>query len=153
MVKVKSMMNYVSSRLNQSILLGIGVLLVSIAGCNSSSDLPANSSSDLPDGKVVDIVQFGDGLAAEDLVLVKFGANWCGPCREVEKELDSLDAEKLGVKIVKIDVDERPELSQQFNVRGIPHLMLVRNGKTLQERTGYHSADELSRWIRRYPKP
>jgi thioredoxin len=98
-------------------------------------------------GRAVKVAEFGEGLTDDDMVLVKFGAPWCGPCRMVEKELDSLDAEKLGVKIVKIDTDENQQLARANNVNGIPHLMLVRNGKTLSEVTGFLDSKELESWI------
>lgn len=99
-------------------------------------------------GRTVSVAAFDEKLTEDDLVLVKFGATWCGPCRAVEKELDSLDAEKLGVKIVKIDTDQRKELSQQYGITSIPHMMLVRHGKTLDEKLGFMNAGELTSWIK-----
>jgi thioredoxin 1 len=140
--KAGSMLNFFCSFLKRNFLLSLGATLLFLTSCNSPNDIPG--------GKVVDVKSFGEDLGEEDLVLVKFGATWCGPCRAVEKELDSLDSEKLGVKIIKVDVDEQPNLKQQFKIGGIPHLLLVRNGKTLGERIGSQSADELTRWIQRY---
>ena len=96
----------------------------------------------------VDVVAFEESLTNDDTVLIKFGATWCPPCREVEKELDKLDAQGLNVKIVKIDVDQRQDLASKYKVTAIPHLMLVRGGQTLDEQLGYMSQRELEDWIR-----
>lgn len=131
-----------SSLVYRAMPLLLSTVFLTFTGCNLSRDIPG--------GKAVDVTKFGEDLTAEDFILVKFGATWCGPCQIVEKELDSLDSEKLGVKIIKVDVDQQPELSSQFGINGIPHLMLVRNGKTLVERRGAQTADELTSWIQHY---
>lgn len=124
--------------LKQGLFLGMSLFV--IAGCNSSFEIPG--------GKPVDVAAFGNELAAEELALVKFGATWCGPCRQIDKELESLDAQQLGIKIIKVDIDEQPELASQFNISGIPHLVLVRNGQTVRESKGYQTAEQLTDWIK-----
>lgn len=88
----------------------------------------ASQRSELNAGRPVDVAGNEPNLGEDDLVLIKFGATWCPPCREVEKESSMLDPEKLGVKIVKVDTDERNHLSQKYQISSIPHLMLVRCG-------------------------
>ncbi len=99
-------------------------------------------------GRKVDIAAFEASLTDGDLVLVKFGAPWCPPCRKIEGELDKLDTEKLQVKIIKVDVDQQPQLSSKYGISSIPHLMLVRGGKTVDEQRGYRSQGQLEEWIR-----
>ena len=63
-------------------------------------------------------------------VLVDFYAPWCAPCRMIAPALDKLAGEFAGrVKVVKVNVDEAPELAYRYGVRGVPTLMLFRNGE------------------------
>jgi thioredoxin 1 len=96
----------------------------------------------------VEVAAFEPSLTDSDTVLIKFGATWCPPCRQIEGELDKLDQEKLQVKVVKVDVDEKPQLKNKYGISSIPHLMLVRGGKTLDEQLGYMSQSQLEEWIR-----
>ncbi len=126
------------------LLIGMGTLLVLVimGGGSPRSEFGA--------GRAVDVAEIEPGLGENDLVLIKFGATWCGPCRDVEKQLDTLDSEKLGVKIVKVDTDERTDLSKKYQIDSIPHLMLVRGGKSLSEMRGSQSASQLTQWIKKY---
>jgi thioredoxin 1 len=80
-------------------------------------------------------------------VIVKFGAEWCPPCRHVELELDRL-THMYGnrVRVVKIDVDAQPELAGYYRIGSIPHLMLFHYGKQIKEIKGARSAEELAEW-------
>lgn len=80
-------------------------------------------------------------------VIVKFGAEWCPPCQQVEEELNQL-TQTYGdrVHVVKIDIDSRPDLAKHFGVRSIPHIILFRYGEQEQEFRGSRSADEIAQW-------
>ena len=92
--------------------------------------------------------RFNEIVNQDKLVLVKFGATWCGPCRSVDKELKSLAGQlPADVEVLKIDVDENPDLAQEFQITGIPRMMLVRSGEVLADETGYMSQAELQSWI------
>jgi len=81
-------------------------------------------------------------------VLVKFGAPWCPPCRQIEGELDQLAASSAGsINVVKIDVDQQRELAAHYGISGIPHLLLFQNGKQVAEAKGYRSREQLEKWI------
>jgi len=78
-------------------------------------------------------------------VLVKFGAQWCGPCRRMEPELDKIEQSLAGkLAVVRIDTEEYPELAEHYGVSGIPHIFLMHRGKLIADRVGYHSADEIN---------
>jgi len=79
------------------------------------------------------------------LVLVKFGAPWCGPCRMVDAELDKLDAR--GVRVVRINVDQHPELARHYRVSSIPRIFLCSHGVTVADRVGYADQQQLKSWI------
>lgn len=85
--------------------------------------------------------------SAPELVLMKFGAPWCGPCRMIDKELDKLEQSNLPVKIQKINVDDRPDMAREYKVRSIPRLVLLQNGEKVGDLVGYKSAEELTDWI------
>ncbi len=70
-------------------------------------------------------------------VLVDFWATWCGPCRSISPIIDELAKEFSGrVKITKLNVDENPITTSQFGVRGIPTLILFKNGKVFDQIIG-----------------
>lgn len=83
------------------------------------------------------------------LVVVKFGAEWCGPCRMLDPELSQLGRSLGGLAdVVRIDVDEHPELARHYGVSGIPRLMIFYHGKILADRVGYANHSQLSAWVR-----
>lgn len=73
-------------------------------------------------------------------VLLDFYADWCGPCKKASPFLESKANELKTFKLVKINVDNHPELSEQFAVGGIPYLVLMKNGKKVGELVGFHEA-------------
>jgi thioredoxin 1 len=91
---------------------------------------------------------FSEIIKDETLTLVDFHADWCGPCKTLApilKEAKSSLGEK--VKIIKIDVDKNQELSSKYQVRGVPTLILFKDGKQLWRQSGVPSKDELVRII------
>lgn len=79
----------------------------------------------------------------EGEVLVDFWASWCGPCKAVSPILDSI-SEEMGLKLVKVDVDESNELANEYNLTSIPTMMLFRDGELIQTIIGAHSKEVLS---------
>ena len=69
-------------------------------------------------------------------VLVDFFATWCGPCRMVAPILEEIAAEHPEYKIVKIDVDEEPDLASRFGVMSIPTLLVFKNGELVSQNVG-----------------
>ena len=69
-------------------------------------------------------------------VLLDFYANWCGPCRMVSPLVDEIAAENPQYRVGKINVDEEPELAQDFGVVSIPTLVVMKNGKVERKSTG-----------------
>jgi thioredoxin 1 len=122
------------------------ILLISIAiGCNLQPTPPPVDVAEV--GAELDS-DFANEIQSAPTVLVKFGATWCGPCVRLDKELEGLAA-TLGdnAKIIKIDTDENSQLAATFKVGSIPHMILFKNGKAVDQKVGYLSADEVSQWM------
>jgi thioredoxin 1 len=76
-------------------------------------------------------------LTADKLVVVDFWAAWCGPCRMVGPVLEELSQEMSEkVKIVKVNVDENPELADKYQIRSIPTMIFFKNGKEAERSIG-----------------
>ena len=69
-------------------------------------------------------------------VLLDFWAPWCGPCRMVGPILEEIAGERSDIKIGKINVDEQPELASQFHVMSIPTLIVIKDGKIVNQSMG-----------------
>jgi thioredoxin 1 len=75
-------------------------------------------------------------LEADKPVLVDFWAPWCGPCRIVQPHLEELAGEREDLRIVKLNVDENPQVSARYNVMSIPMLLLFRHGQVAHQIIG-----------------
>ena len=74
---------------------------------------------------------------SKEKVLIDFWASWCGPCRMVSPIVDeSAEESPAGVKVCKVNVDEQPELAQQFQVMSIPTLLVMKDGKPVASSVG-----------------
>ncbi|WP_026452434.1 thioredoxin [Aequorivita capsosiphonis] len=87
---------------------------------------------------------FKDIINSETPVLVDFYADWCGPCKTLAPILKDVKTE-LGdaIKIVKIDVDKNQPLASQYQVRGVPTMLLFKNGKQLWRQSGVLQKNDL----------
>ena len=75
-------------------------------------------------------------LNSDRPVLLDFWAPWCAPCRMVGPILDEIAEERSDVKVAKINIDEQPELASQFGVMSIPTLMVMKEGRIVQQAMG-----------------
>jgi thioredoxin 1 len=75
-------------------------------------------------------------------VLVDFYADWCGPCKAMKPTLEKFE-ESSNVPLVKVNVDEEPEISQKYGIRSIPCFIVIEDGKELTKKIGMQSIDQL----------
>ena len=87
-------------------------------------------------------------LNAKGAFLVDFWAEWCGPCRQVAPILDEISKEREGkITVAKVNIDKNPSTPQKFGVRGIPTLIIFKDGKAVSTKVGSLPKSKLIEWI------
>ena len=89
-----------------------------------------------------------DVLKSKDLVLVDFWADWCGPCKLIAPALEDLARDMAGkVRVAKINIDENPSTPTKYGVRGIPTLILFKDGQVAATKIGSLPKSKLYEWV------
>lgn len=98
--------------------------------------------------KVTDASFAADVLGSNKTVIVDFWAEWCGPCKQIGPALEELAVE-LGdkVTIAKVNIDENPDTPMQFGVRGIPTLLIFKDGELAATKVGAMPKSKIAEWI------
>ena len=125
------------------------VIVLSLSIVNSS----CKSGSSSEDGILVLNNDNFDNETAQGVVLVDFWATWCMPCRAMSPVIKELAGQTKGkIKVGKVDVDQNPELSRRFNVQNIPNLIILKDGKEVENLVGVQSKEALIQALEKYVK-
>ena len=90
-----------------------------------------------------------DVMKSSTPVLVDFWAEWCGPCRALSPKLEEIATEMSSqIKIVKMNIDENPQTPGQYGIRGIPALLLFKDGKQVGELIGNQPKDSITEFLK-----
>ena len=102
----------------------------------------------MPTVAVTDASFEADVLKSDTPVVVDFWAEWCGPCKQIGPSLEQI-AEEMGekVKVAKINIDDNPGAPSKYGVRGIPTLMLFKNGEVASVKVGAAPKGAIAGWI------
>ena len=128
----------------------ITAVMLSLCGCGGSkSETSASASSEQPTQESVkpDAIATDSTAVAneEKTVVLDFFATWCGPCKAMAPAMEEME-KKYGDKIEfkKIDIDQYPDLAAQFQIRGVPTLVIVSpEGEIVNKQVGYQDASQL----------
>ena len=82
-------------------------------------------------------------LESNKPVLLDFFASWCGPCKMLSPIIDEIAEEREDVKVVKLDIDEHPELAAQFGVMSVPSLFVIKGGEIANKSSGVRPKQQI----------
>lgn len=88
-----------------------------------------------------------DVINNDKLTIVDFWAPWCGPCKQFLPVFEDLSKENESIDFVKLNIDENPETPVKLGVRGIPTIIIFKEGEVLDAKSGFMPHKELQEWI------
>jgi thioredoxin 1 len=99
--------------------------------------------------KTTNDAKFNEDVLKKEFVVVDFYADWCGPCRVITPFLEEIQSEN-GIEMVKVNIDESPNIASQYDVMSIPTLAIFKNGEKVSVNIGAASKARIIDWIESY---
>ena len=93
--------------------------------------------------EITTVEEFDNIIANNNVALVKFGAEWCGPCKTMHGVIESLEKNIEGVTICEADVEEIEDLTTELRIRNIPTTLIFKNGNIVERIVGTYSMEDL----------
>ena len=93
--------------------------------------------------KISNYADFITAIQAHDVCLVKIGAPWCGPCKVLQKNIEDIEESHSDVYFIDVDVDEADEIVEKFEVRGIPVVLVIKDGRVTSRTVGLQTQADL----------
>ena len=86
-------------------------------------------------------------IQSDKTVLIDFWAAWCGPCQMLSPFIEEVAAEMTEIKVCKVNVDEEPELTSRFGVMNIPMLVVMKDGKIVNQSVGFQGKEQIKNLV------
>lgn len=87
--------------------------------------------------------KFHTALKEHDICVVKIGTSWCGPCKVVQKNIEDIEKSHNDVYFIDVDAEEADEIVDEYNVRNVPVVLVIKNGKVDSRTTGVQTRAQL----------
>lgn len=135
----------------------IAFIIIAVVGyqylTNNNNNINTNNTNNkkVEGGNVMQITSenFNEEVLQSDKpVIVDFYATWCGPCKMLAPIMEEIAAENPDIKVVKVDVDEQPELSMQYGVSSIPTIVAIKDGETVKTLVGLRSKEDIVNMVK-----
>ncbi|KAK4603947.1 hypothetical protein RGQ29_012456 [Quercus rubra] len=134
----------------------MGSILSSLLGGGATAEAAAATSSETSSSRILSFhsparwqLHFNNSKDSSQLMVIDFAASWCGPCKFMEPAIHAMASKFTEVEFAKIDVDELPDVAQEFQVQAMPTFVLVKNGKEVDRVVGAKK-DELEKKIEKH---